>query len=188
MIICGIDEAGRGPIAGPVVVACTLFEEKYMNSDVKDSKVLSDKKRRKFFKIITENCLDYSISVIDNEIIDEINILEAVMMGAGNCISKLSTKFDKLLIDGNYFKLKNNDHLKFNYETVIQGDKKILSISAASILAKVTRDDIMLNYNNEIPFYGFDKNKGYGTRDHFASIKKFGLSKIHRKTFLKLYL
>lgn len=187
-LICGIDEAGRGPLAGPVVVACVIFGNNDFIEGVKDSKKLSEKKREFFFDKIIESCLEYKIEIIDNKIIDEINILNATMLGMEKCIESLQNKDVKLLIDGNYFKLRNDLHKNYSYETIIGGDDKIFEISCASILAKVARDRLMKEYDLLFPRYNFAKHKGYGTKEHIEKIKEYGLCEIHRETFCKNFM
>ena len=187
-LVCGMDEAGRGPLAGPVVVASTIFEPGFKIKGVRDSKKLSEKQREAFFNIILNCCLEYKIEIIDNIVIDEINILSATMLGMEKCITALKTKNFDLKIDGNYFKLRNNLQNNYNYETIIEGDDKVFAISAASILAKVTRDRLMKEYDKEFPLYLFAKNKGYGTKEHITRIMKYGLCIIHRKTFCKNFM
>ncbi|MCX6164447.1 MAG: ribonuclease HII [Ignavibacteriae bacterium] len=179
--ICGIDEAGRGPLAGPVVVASVIFEENISIEGVKDSKKLTEKKRELLFDKIID-------VFIDNIIIDEINILKATMLGMEKCLMNLSINEFKLLIDGNYFKLRDDLHKKYDYETIIGGDDKIFEISCASILAKVTRDRLMKEYGEVYPQYLFFKNKGYGTQEHIKRIKEYGLCEIHRKTFCRNFM
>ncbi len=186
--ICGIDEAGRGPLAGPVVVASVIFEENNKIEGVRDSKVLSEKKREQFYGEIIKSCIDYKIEVIDNDIIDSINILNATMLGMEKCLSGLRNVDFKLYIDGNYFKLKNEMHKKYDFETVIGGDDKIFEISCASILAKVTRDRLMIEYDKVYPEYLFAKNKGYGTQEHIERIRRHGICKIHRETFCRKFM
>lgn len=187
MLICGIDEAGRGPLAGPVVVAAVIFEEGFMIDNVNDSKTLNEFERERLFVKITDNCLEYSVIEINNVEIDEINILKATMKGMSTAVRKLKIKPDKYLIDGNYFRLPDNYHLSMNYETIIHGDAKIFEISAASILAKVTRDNIMRGYHLRYPDYDFNRHKGYSTPGHNEKIKQFGLCEIHRRSFCKKY-
>ena len=183
-----MDEAGRGPLAGPVVVGCVIFESGITIEGVKDSKKLSEKKREYFFNKIIESCLDYKIEFIGNKIIDDINILKAAMLCMENCLKNLQTAEFKLLIDGNYFKLQNDFHKIYDYETIVGGDDKIFEISCASILAKVTRDRLMKEYDTEYPGYLFSKHKGYGTKEHIERIKKLGVCEIHRITFCKKFL
>jgi ribonuclease HII len=186
--ICGVDEAGRGPLAGPVVTACVVFEEGFSISGIKDSKKLSEKQREDFFIKITDACLEYKVEIIDNQTIDEINILNATMLGMEKCLDGLKNTDFKLLIDGNYFKLKDDKHKNYDYETIVKGDDKIFAISCASILAKVTRDRLMKAMDVIYPQYLFAKHKGYGTKEHMDRIRKYGLCKIHRLTFCKKFL
>lgn len=185
MLICGIDEAGRGPLAGPVVASSVVFNENYQIDGVKDSKKLNENKREEFYDIILKECIDYKIIHIDNEIIDEINILQATMQAFRTAILSLTVKPDLYLIDGNYFKFEDNFQKQIKYETIIKGDEKIFAISCASIIAKVTRDRIMRKYHENFPEYNFFSHKGYATNEHIENIKKFGLCKIHRKSFCK---
>jgi ribonuclease HII len=186
--ICGVDEAGRGPLAGPVVVAGVIFEPDMRIEGVKDSKKLTEKRRESLYDKIIDNCLEYKIEIVDNKTIDEINILAATMLGMENCITKMQTKDFKLLIDGNYFKLRDNLQNNYDYETIIEGDDKIFEISCASILAKVTRDRLMREYDKIYPGYLFAKNKGYGTKEHIHRISQYGLCDIHRVTFCKNFI
>ncbi|MEO8211240.1 MAG: ribonuclease HII [bacterium] len=187
MLICGIDEAGRGPLAGPVVAAAVIFEEGFKIKNMNDSKLLTGYERESLFYKIVDNCLCYKIISIDHIEIDEINILRATMKAMCNALQNLEIKPDKFLIDGNYFKLPGNYHLEINYETIIEGDAKIFEISAASILAKVTRDNIMRGYHLRYPEYNFHKHKGYSTPEHFGKIKQFGLCEIHRRSFCRRF-
>jgi len=186
IVVAGIDEAGRGALAGPVVAAAVIFKSDFINTDfgINDSKKLSPKKRDELFDIVFNNAISVGIGIIDNNRIDEINILQATQEAMHQAINNLKTKPDFLLIDGNYF--KNNG---IPYKTVIKGDSKSLSIAAASIIAKVTRDRWMIeNANINYPDYFFDKHKGYGTQKHYEAIKNNGITPIHRKTFLKKIL
>lgn len=185
MLLCGIDEAGRGPLAGPVVAAAVIIDSGKLISGVKDSKKISGKQREILFGQIVNNCLEYNIQVINNNDVDDINILNATMIAMENCIDNLLNKAELYLIDGNYFKLRNNKHNDINFKTIVKGDEKIYEISCASILAKVQRDRIMIEYDKQFPQYGFIRNKGYGTKEHIQAIKKYGLCSIHRKTFVK---
>lgn len=188
MLICGIDEAGRGPLAGPVVVAGVIFESSIAIPGVRDSKKLSELKRELLYAEIIDKCKAYNIQVIDNKIIDGQNILKANMIGMGNCLRVLNVQDMKIFIDGNYFKLPDNSENLYNYETVVKGDDKIFQVSCASILAKVTRDRIMKEYDEIYPQYNLKRHKGYGTREHIENIKKFGLCDIHRVTFCKNFI
>ncbi|MDD5606493.1 MAG: ribonuclease HII [Candidatus Pacebacteria bacterium] len=180
--IAGLDEAGRGPLAGPVVAAIVIINPLIKLKDfrgVKDSKELSVKKREYFFNLIINNpYIDYKITKVSEKIIDKINILQATKKAMERLIKKLNPDF--LIIDGN-FKLKTNILQK----SVIRGDKKILSCTLASVLAKVYRDKLMEKYDKEYPLYKFSKHKGYPTKEHYSLIKKYGVCKIHRKSFLR---
>jgi len=183
MIICGIDEAGRGPLAGPVVVAGFINTNNFRNEFITDSKKISEADREELYEEIIVSGCEYFIARMDNDIIDEINILAATMRGMELVAFELKDKCDKFLIDGNYFKLKDERHKELNYETVIEGDVKIFEISCASILAKVTRDRIMRDYCKEYPKYKFSKHKGYGTKEHIRLVREYGISAIHRHSF-----
>jgi len=188
MLICGIDEAGRGPLAGPVVAASVVFEQGFKIDGVNDSKLLTGFQRENLFLKIIDNCIEYKISLIDNNEIDEINILKATMKAMYTTIFNIKSKPHKYFIDGNYFKLENNYQEKINYETVIHGDAIIFEISCASILAKVTRDNLMRGYHIRFPEYNFKKHKGYATKEHYKNIEEYGLCEIHRRSFLKKIL
>ena len=178
--ICGIDEAGRGPLAGPVCAAAVILPPDIEIPGLNDSKKLSDKKRRELFPIICENAVAYSIAFADHKEIDEINILQATYLAMDRAISNLPIKPDFALIDGNRAK-----DFGVPLETVVGGDGRSASIAAASILAKVTRDDYMLQAENEYPGYDFAVHKGYGTKAHYAALAEKGPCAIHRMTFLK---
>jgi len=177
--ICGVDEAGRGPLAGPVIAgACILpkdCEILYLN----DSKKLSEKRREELFEEIKEKALAYSIGMADNNLIDEINILQATYQAMRNAIAGLKTMPDILLVDA-----VNIPDVSIKQVGIVKGDAKSVSIAAASILAKVSRDHIMIEYDKLYPEYGFAKHKGYGTAAHCEAIRQYGLSPIHRKTFM----
>lgn len=179
-VIGGIDEAGRGPLAGPVVAACCVLDPEVKILGLDDSKKLSEKKREALFDEIRDKALGFEIAVIGPDVIDEINILEATKMAMRQCVDKIETKPDLLLVDA--VKLDCNVPVI----PIIKGDAKSDSIAAASILAKVTRDRIMVQYVGEYPQYGFEKHKGYGTRDHYKAIREYGITPIHRRTFLKV--
>ena len=178
--ICGIDEAGRGPLAGPVCAAAVILPPDIEIPGLNDSKKLSDKKRRELFPIICENAVAYGIAFADHKEIDEINILQATYLAMDRAISNLPIKPDFALIDGNRAK-----DFGIPLETVVGGDGRSASIAAASILAKVTRDDYMLKMAEEHPGYGFEIHKGYGTKAHYAALAELGPCSIHRMTFLK---
>jgi len=182
-LIVGIDEAGRGPLAGPLIVAAVKMYENTRIDGVKDSKKLKPADREALFDIIIKECLMYDIEVIHNSIIDNINILQATMLGMEFCLKKLYGENDTVFIDGNYFKFSDGSHKRYNYTTVVGGDDKIFQISCASILAKVARDRIMVGMSGNYPEFNFEQNKGYPTKEHITAIKKAGISKIHRKTF-----
>ena len=179
LFVCGVDEAGRGCLAGPVTAAAVILPKNYKNKLIQDSKKLNAHNRMKLYNEITSIAIDYSIIDIPNDIIDSINVLESTFLAMNKAISKIIRKADYIIIDGNQFKTKS----KFKYECVIRGDSIYQSIAAASILAKVHRDKLMLKYNKEYPYYDWINNKGYGTIKHKNSIKKFGISIYHRKSF-----
>ena len=176
--IVGIDEAGRGPLAGPVVSAAVLLKPGTRLPGLNDSKKLSKKKRDKLFTLVCEKAEDYAITIVSHEIIDEINILEAVKMANLQCVEHLQAKADIILIDG-----RDKQYIEDVHATVIKGDSKVRCIAAASILAKVTRDRLMEYYAEMHPEYGFEKHMGYGTRQHRNIIKKIGQCEIHRRSF-----
>lgn len=178
--ICGVDEAGRGPLAGPVCAAAVILPLDIEIPGLNDSKKLSDKKRRELFPVICENAIAYGIAFADHREIDEINILQATYLAMERAIDQLPVKPDFALIDGNRAK-----DFGIPLETVVGGDGRSASIAAASILAKVTRDDYMLKMAEEHPCYGFEIHKGYGTKAHYAALAEQGPCSIHRMTFLK---
>ena len=177
--IAGIDEAGRGPLAGPVVCACCIMPMDHMIEGVMDSKKISENKREKLYETIVKTALDYSVSVVENEEIDEINIQKKKKKGMLECILKLKIPPEVVLIDA--VKIACD----YKVMPIIKGDAKSYNIAAASIIAKVTRDRIMRRYDGIYLDYGFAKNKGYGTSEHIEAIKKYGLTQIHRRTFVK---
>lgn len=179
-LVCGVDEAGRGPLAGPVCAAAVILPANIEIPGLNDSKKLSDKKRRELFPVICENAIAYSIAFADHKEIDDINILQATYLAMERAIANLSVKPEFALIDGNRAK-----DFGIPLETVVGGDGKSASIAAASILAKVTRDDFMLKMAEEYPDYGFEVHKGYGTKAHYAALEALGPCPIHRMTFLK---
>lgn len=178
--VCGIDEAGRGPLAGPVVAAAVVFERGTVIDGLDDSKKLSEKKREALYNEIIEKALDYSITLSTEKEIDDINILQATFKAMRNAVSSLKIKPDMALVDGD--KLPGLD---IDSKAVIKGDSKSTAIAAASILAKVTRDRIMLELDKVYPQYGFAKHKGYPTKAHYEMIKEHGISEVHRRSFLK---
>tara|TARA_B100000941_G_scaffold32106_1_gene19130 strand:- start:149 stop:733 length:585 start_codon:yes stop_codon:yes gene_type:complete len=179
LFICGVDEAGRGCLAGPVTAAAVILPKNYKNELIQDSKKLNNYDRMRLYQEITSIAIDYSIIDISNKIIDSINVLESTFLAMNKAISKIIRKADYIIIDGNQFKTKS----KFSYECVIKGDSIYQSIAAASILAKAHRDKLMIKYNEEYPYYDWNNNKGYGTIKHKNAIKKFGISRYHRKSF-----
>ena len=180
--ICGVDEAGRGPLAGPVCAAAVILPPNLELPGLNDSKKLSDKKRRELFPIIKEKALAYGIAFADHKEIDEINILQATYLAMERALSQLSLRPDMALIDGNRAK-----DFGLPVTTVVHGDALSANIAAASILAKVTRDDYMDQIAKEYPQYGFQVHKAYGTKAHYAALTEFGPSPIHRMTFLKKF-
>ena len=169
--VCGIDEAGRGSLAGPVTAAAVILPKNYKNSFIRDSKKINDQKRNHLYDEIIKNCITYSIISIEAKKIDEINILNATYLAMNLAIEKLKIKPDKVIIDGNRFKAKK----KIDFECIVGGDDKYISIAAASILAKVKRDEIMCKLSAQFPMYDWEKNKGYGTVKHKEMIYKYGL-------------
>ena len=182
--ICGIDEAGRGPLAGPVVVASVIMQENSMIEGINDSKKVSEKKRELLYNQIIDEAISYEIAIIGQDEIDNINILNATKKGLTMSLKELTVKPDLILVDA----LEHIDTLGIPYEPIIKGDAKVYSISAASIIAKVTRDRIMRQWAEVYPEYGFDVHKGYGTEKHIIAIKQYGLCPIHRKTFTKHFI
>lgn len=178
--ICGVDEAGRGPLAGPVCAAAVILPPDIDIPGLNDSKKLTDKKRRELFPIICQQAIAYGIAFADHAEIDEINILQATYLAMERAIQQLSVKPDFALIDGNRAK-----DFGIPLETVVGGDGRSASIAAASVLAKVTRDDYMLKMAEAYPQYGFEVHKGYGTKAHYAALAENGPCPIHRMTFLK---
>ena len=181
--IAGIDEAGRGPLAGPVVVACVIMKKDSMIEGINDSKKVTENRREKLYELITNEAIAFSTSIINHDVIDEINILNATKLGVTKCIESISKKPELILIDA----LNNIDTKGIKFESIIKGDAKSYLIAAASIVAKVTRDRIMRQWDEIYPEYGFEKHKGYGTKAHIEAIKEFGLCSIHRRSFTKKF-
>ena len=181
--VCGIDEAGRGPLAGPVCAAAVILPLGLEIEGLNDSKKLSEKKREALYDIITEKAVAYSIALVDEKTIDEINILQATFKAMRNAVEGLIVKPDIALIDGN-----QKPGLSIEQRTIVKGDAKSMSVAAASILAKVTRDRLMIKLDEEYPEYQFSKHKGYGTKLHYECLEKYGVSPVHRRTFLKKLL
>lgn len=182
--IAGIDEAGRGPLAGPVVVGVAIMKPDSFIEGVNDSKKISEKKREMLYEKITEEAIDWAIGIVDQKEIDEINILNATKKALTIAISSLKIKPDRILVDA----LEHIDTCGIPYTSIIKGDAKVYSISAASIIAKVTRDRIMQEYDEIYPQYGFAGHKGYGTAKHIQAIKTYGPCPLHRKSFIKNFI
>ena len=181
-VICGVDEAGRGPLAGPVYAAAVILPRDLEIPGLTDSKKLSDKKRRELFPIIQEQAVAFGIGVASEKEIDEINILQATFLAMKRALEKLSVRPDLALIDGN-----RETDFGVPAKTVVKGDSLSASIAAASILAKVSRDDYIMELAQKYPQYGFDIHKGYGTKAHYQALREFGPSEVHRMTFLKSF-
>ncbi len=181
-LICGVDEAGRGPLAGPVCAAAVILPPYLEIPGLTDSKKLTDKKRRELFPIIREQAIAYGIGLASEQEIDEINILQATFLAMERALAQLAVKPELALIDGNREK-----DFGIPVKTVVKGDSLSASIAAASILAKVTRDDWMVSMAEEYPQYGFEIHKGYGTKAHYAALTEHGPSPVHRATFLKKF-
>lgn len=182
--ICGIDEAGRGPLAGPVVIAGVIMPPDSMIEGVNDSKKVSEKKREKLYDLIIEEAISYSVAIIGQDIIDEINILNATKQGVTKVVEGLEIKPDLIIVDA----LTHINTKGIPYQSIIKGDAKCYNIAVASIIAKVTRDRIMRQWDEIYPQYGFLAHKGYGTAKHITAIKEYGLCPIHRRSFTKNFV
>ncbi len=182
--ICGIDEAGRGPLAGPVVVAGVIMPKDSMIEGVNDSKKVSEKKREKLYDMILEEAISYSVAIIGQDVIDDINILNATKQGVTTVVEELDVKPNLILVDA----LTHINTKGIPYDSIIKGDAKCYNIAAASIIAKVTRDRIMREWDEIYPQYGFINHKGYGTAKHIEALKEYGPCPIHRKTFIKHFV
>lgn len=176
--IAGVDEAGRGPLAGPVVAAAVVFPRELVIDGIKDSKTLSEKKRADLFEQIHSKALSIGVGIVDQVLIDEINVLNATFKAMHKAIDELEPAPEHLLVDGPYFV-----ELNIPASKIVDGDSKCFTIAAASIIAKVIRDNMMIEYDKIYPQYGFAKNKGYGTEEHIEAIRKYGFCEIHRKSF-----
>jgi ribonuclease HII len=176
--VAGIDEAGRGPLAGPVVASAVIFEQGVLIDGVNDSKKLTEKKREELFHYIHEKAVAVGIGIVSHEVIDRINILQASFLAMNKALEQLKVKPQQLLVDGNFFW-----HENYSVENIIKGDSLSHSIAAASIIAKVTRDSLMKELHEQYPQYGFAKHKGYGTKAHIEAIRQHGYSPIHRRSF-----
>ena len=181
-VICGVDEAGRGPLAGPVCAAAVILPPHLRIPGLNDSKKLSDKRRRELFPMICDQALAYGIAFATEQEIDEINILHATFLAMERALAQLKIRPDLVLIDGNRQK-----DFGLPVKTVVKGDSLSANIAAASVLAKVTRDDFMVRQAEQFPEYGFEIHKGYGTKAHYAALEQYGACPIHRKTFLKKF-
>lgn len=181
-LICGVDEAGRGPLAGPVCAAAVILPEHLEIPGLNDSKKLSDKRRRELLPIIEEQAIAYGIAFASEQEIDEINILQATFLAMRRALEELAVQPDLVLVDGN-----RAPNVELPVETVIHGDGLSANIAAASVLAKVTRDDLMVKLAGEYPQYGFEIHKGYGTKAHYQALETYGPCAIHRQSFLKKF-
>ncbi len=182
-VVCGIDEAGRGPLAGPVFAAAVILPENYSHPVLNDSKKLSEKKRDEVYDDIIKDAVSYSVGIATEKEIDEINILNATFLAMRRAVEGLDVKPDFAYIDGNQYPKTG-----VKEETIVKGDGKCISVAAASIIAKVSRDRFMLEIGEKYPEYQFNKHKGYGTKLHYEMIEKYGVSDVHRKSFLKKIL
>ena len=180
--VCGVDEAGRGPIAGPVCAAAVILPGGIVIDGLNDSKKISEKKREKLFDVITENALAWSVALVDEKEIDRINILQATYLAMRRAVEGLTSPADFVYVDGN-----RSEGLSLPHECVVSGDAKLPSIAAASIIAKVTRDRLMRQFAEQYPGYGFEKHKGYETKAHDAALLEHGPCPIHRISFLKKF-
>jgi ribonuclease HII len=176
--VAGIDEAGRGPLAGPVVAAAVILPHDYINGDIRDSKQLTPLQRERIFKTIRSDAISIGIGFVEPSVIDEINILRATLLAMEKAVLNLSTPTDYLLIDG-----RDTINLSIPQKAIIRGDSLSISVASASIIAKVSRDHVMEKYDRQFPDYNFLRNKGYGTREHREAIIKHGFCEIHRKSF-----
>ena len=182
-LVCGVDEAGRGPLAGPVCAAAVILPRDLEIEGLNDSKKLSDKRRRALYEVITEQAISYGIAMVDEKVIDEINILQATFLAMRQAVLQLSEKPALALVDGN----REPDFGDIPIKTIVKGDSLSANIAAASILAKVTRDRFMEEQDAIYPQYGFSVHKGYGTKAHYEALREFGACPIHRRSFLKKF-
>lgn len=179
-VVCGVDEAGRGPLAGPVCAAAVILPDGLVIEGLDDSKKLTEKKRDALYSVICEEAISYGIAFASVEEIEEMNILQATFLAMKRAVESLNVKPDLALVDGN-----QKPHLDIQARTLVKGDAKSPSIAAASILAKVTRDRLMTEIAEQYPEYEFPKHKGYGTKLHYEKIIEHGISPVHRRSFLK---
>lgn len=180
-LLCGVDEAGRGPLCGPVCCAAVVLKDDFVCEEINDSKKISEKKREKLFDIIIENCVSYSIVFVDPQTIDEINILNASLLGMKQAVKQLSLTPNLVIVDGN----KVPPQMETETKAIVKGDAKSLSIAAASILAKVSRDRYMQQLHEQYPQYRLDKHKGYPTKLHYELLAEYGIQDFYRRSFLK---
>ncbi|MBQ6929073.1 MAG: ribonuclease HII [Oscillospiraceae bacterium] len=180
-LLCGVDEAGRGPLCGPVCCAAVILKDDFCCDEINDSKKISEKKREKLFDIIIENCVSYSIVFVEPHIIDDINILNASLLGMKQAVKQLNLTPNMVIVDGN----KVPPQMEIETKAVVKGDAKSLSIAAASILAKVSRDRYMQNLHEQYPQYRLDKHKGYPTKLHYEMLAEYGIQDFYRRSFLK---
>ena len=180
-LLCGVDEAGRGPLCGPVCCAAVILKDDFCCDEINDSKKISEKKREKLFDIIIENCVSYSIVFVEPHIIDDINILNASLLGMKQAVKQLDLTPDMVIVDGN----KVPPQMEIETKAVVKGDAKSLSIAAASILAKVSRDRYMQKLHEQYPQYRLDKHKGYPTKLHYEMLAEYGIQDFYRRSFLK---
>jgi len=176
--IAGVDEAGRGPLAGPVVAAAVILPKGMSIDGVNDSKKLTAKQREALFHEIYEHALSVGVGIVSHEVIDRINIYQASILAMRKAVEKLAIAPSMVLADGNSFK-----HESWRYQNIIDGDAKSVTIAAASVIAKVTRDSLMREYHVQFPLYGFDRHKGYGTKLHMEALRQYGMCPIHRRSF-----
>ena len=176
--IAGVDEAGRGPLAGPVVAAAVILPKGMCIDGVNDSKKLSAKQREALFHEIYEHALSVGVGIVSHEVIDRINIYQASILAMRKAVEKLAIAPSIVLADGNSFK-----HESWQFQNIIDGDAKSITIAAASVIAKVTRDNLMREYHEQFPLYGFDRHKGYGTKFHVEALRRYGMCPIHRRSF-----
>ena len=180
-LLCGVDEAGRGPLCGPVCCAAVVLKDDFCCDEINDSKKISEKKREKLFDIIIENCVSYSIVFVEPHIIDDIYILNASLLGVKQAVKQLNLTPDMVIVDGN----KVPPQMETETKAVVKGDAKSLSIAAASILAKVSRDRYMQKLHEQYPQYRLDKHKGYPTKLHYEMLAEYGIQDFYRRSFLK---
>jgi ribonuclease HII len=176
--IAGVDEAGRGPLAGPVVAAAVIFPKEFIIERVDDSKKCTVKQREELFPLIMAQAISVGVGIVDHEVIDRVNILQATILAMRKSLENMNVQPEYSIIDGNSF-----NHESRRFQNIIGGDSKSFTIAAASIIAKVTRDRLMCELDIRFPQYGFARHKGYGTRQHIEAIRTFGLCEVHRKSF-----